>query len=400
MTLPNILLVICDDAAAGDFGFSGHPHVQTANLDALAAAGARARLSLAGGPWCPPSRVAIGSGRFPSPLGATFAAGVDHWRHGVSATLMSRLREIGYETGLFGKWHLEPKPPVPGLPSVRADFHHIQEIGATDRANSTRMIVDAALSWSAAVASPWFAWVALHQPHIPIRPTAEQLARYDGMAGLDGVREYLATITEIDIQIGRLLDANPGAIVVFTSDHGPQHPVDFAAGRALGRGWKGSLFLGGLGVPLIFAGPGIVPRLLDGVAGHVDICPTVLGMLGEMLGAPTDGIDLWPALRGVAEIPPRRMMWSTHKALQTIPYRAPASGRSLPFALLDGDLMIYGAGPGVDRWELFDVRRDPDQRRDLYGHHPDSARLAAELGYWIGSWYAGEPLPMPEAEGI
>jgi hypothetical protein len=103
---PNIILCMADDLGWGDVGYNGHPHIKTPNLDAMAKAGARLDRFYVGSPLCVPSRAGFLTGRIAIRGGISNHRGaVDHLK-AEELTIAEMLRDAGYMTGHFGKWHL------------------------------------------------------------------------------------------------------------------------------------------------------------------------------------------------------------------------------------------------------------------------------------------------------
>src|SRR5210317_171806 len=100
---PNIILVMADDQGWGDMAYNGHPVLKTPNFDAMAAEALRFDRFYAAAPVCSPTRASVLTGRHPN------RSAVFKWGHSLrpqEITIAERLREAGYSTGHFGKWHL------------------------------------------------------------------------------------------------------------------------------------------------------------------------------------------------------------------------------------------------------------------------------------------------------
>ena len=116
---PNVVLVMADDHGYGDCGYTGHPFVQTPNLDAMADNGLRFDRFYAGAPVCSPTRASVLTGRANDRTGVPSHG---HALHRQEKTIAAALRDAGYRTGHFGKWHLNALRG-PGVPVIGDDRH-------------------------------------------------------------------------------------------------------------------------------------------------------------------------------------------------------------------------------------------------------------------------------------
>jgi arylsulfatase len=125
---PNIVIIFCDDAGYGDFGFNGHPTIRTPNLDQMAAEGMHFTSFYSGNPVCTPSRYALLTGREPRRSGldeggVLFPPSVKGI-HVKEVTIAEGLKEEGYRTGIFGKWHLGWPNKNNGMDMSRLPLSH------------------------------------------------------------------------------------------------------------------------------------------------------------------------------------------------------------------------------------------------------------------------------------
>ncbi len=354
---PNVILCMADDQGWGDAGYQGHPVLKTPNLDAMAASGIRFNRFYAASAVCSPTRGSCLTGRHPQRYGIT-SANVGHLR-AEEITLAEVLKELGYATGHFGKWHLgtmsadysgrgpgrrphenhmspgmagfeewfstefavatwDPYDPanqhLRGQPwDARALYWHNGEpVEGPQKGCDSKLIMDRALEFieSAAKAErPFFAVIWFHAPHEPVIGGEAYRARYADRP--ENEQHYYATITAMDEQIGRLratlreLGVAENTMLWYASDNGPEgtpQPRGRNQGSAGGlRGRKRSLYEGGIRVPALLEWPAKIaaPRQVDVPCVTSDYFPTVLAALGQPLPAdvrPYDGMNLMPLI--------------------------------------------------------------------------------------------------------
>ena len=323
---PNVVFLLADDLGYRDIGCYGGP-VKTPVLDKLAAGGVRFTDFHSGAPGCSHSR-------------ASFLTGRHHYRAGVYSVITERLhkmhllksettiaevlKENGYATAHFGKWHLgmpvqNRKNPTPadhgfdywfGLVNGPGKSHkdptnfirNGERVGMM-KGYSCQIVVDEALTWldeKRDADEPFFLNLWFNEPHAPIAAPDEIVSQYGDLN--DQAAIYSGTIDNTDRAIGRLvtrlkkLGELDNTIIVYSSDNGSYRQE--RNGEL--RGKKGSQFEGGHRVPGIFYWKGGIPggRVEDEPAAAVDLLPTLCGLIGidKPGGVHLDGSDLAPLL--------------------------------------------------------------------------------------------------------
>ena len=423
---PNVVVILADDLGYGDLGCYGHPSIRTPHLDRMAAEGMRFTDFYSAAEVCTPSRTALLTGRYP------IRSGMCHDRFRVlrtkstghlpddETTLAELLRGRGYATGCFGKWHLgnftlnpagaparhgfdafvglphsndmDPAGQIPrgasGSPDPQPEWWKagvyrgvgdaIEEVARpVDQTTLTDRTVDDALAFiDAQAARPFFLYVPLSFPHVPLFASAEFRGR--SPRGL-----YGDVVAELDAGVGRILDRlrerglAERTLVVFSSDNGPWLIMNQQGGSAgLLRDGKGSTWEGGMRVPAIAWWPGKIAagQVHRGVATMLDLFPTVAALAGAALPAdrPIDGIDLRKALMANEPVP--REAFFYYRGQQLFAVR---SGRWKAHLSTQG---AYGDPAPVrhDPPQLYDLDVDPGERFDVAAGHPDeAARLVA-----------------------
>ena len=345
---PNIVILFADDLGYGDLSSYGHPIVRTPHLDRIAAEGVRFT-SFYSAPWCVPARSQLLLGRYPPryDLGKTGVDG-DGGIPASERTLAQALKSAGYRTAMVGKWHLgyrnDAHLPVGrgfdswlGLPysndMIKPWVRTETPLWLYDGTKKTERMEDPEAQETLTTRyaeravelirksgdDPFFLYVAFSMPHLPIH-TAE---RFQGRsrAGLFG-----DVIETVDWAAGEVLNAlqETGAadntLVFFTSDNGPwmSLPDRMIAGgverwhagtSGLLRGWKHTVYEGGVRVPAVLRWPGAVEpgQVTPEMASTLDIHATALAAAGvEEPEHELDGHDLRPWLSGEAAESPRK----------------------------------------------------------------------------------------------
>ena len=339
MDRPNVVLLLADDLGSGDLGCYGGP-VKTPNLDLLARRGVRMTDFHAGAAVCSPSRATWLTGRHHIRAGIyTVLQDHMHKAHLLEreVTIAEVLRQAGYETAHFGKWHLgmssrnrsKPSPTEHGFdywfglsngahPSHRNPVNFLRNgepVGPLE-GYSCQILVDDATRWIEERSDserPFFLNVCFNEPHSVIAAPEEIVSLYGNSD--DQAAVYSATIDNTDRAIGRLMNKLRSrgelddTLIFFASDHG-----SYRQDRNLGlRGDKGSNFEGGLRSPGIFFWPkGFAGNRSESEpSGAVDLLPTICGLLDieKPKGVHLDGADLSPLLKQRGDFLRRQLLY-------------------------------------------------------------------------------------------
>jgi len=424
---PSFLVVLCDDLGAADLSCLGSARNGTPEIDRLARDGAILAQCYAAAPVCSPSRAGLLTGRSPTRAGIHDWIPRDHPMHlrAGEGTVARDLRDAGYDTFLAGKWHLnggleradQAQPGDLGFARWFATqnnafpSHHNPENFFRDgvptgqlAGYSCDLVAGEAIAWlerGRDPAKPFFLLVAFHEPHEPIdAPEALVAERLD--APHRGQALYEACVANLDRATGKLLEAvdrlglRDETLVLFTSDNGPEPTARYeGAWRSHGevgalRGMKLSVHEGGIRVPGIVRFPGRVRPgdVIEAPISGVDLRPTLRDWAGLAPVSGLDGASARPALEGRAMARTTPLHW----------YYFRAEGRAKA-ALRDGDWKVVGLwdGPELDparsvqpgdgdaiaatrlvEFELYDLRTDPGETRDLAADEPERCRRMGE----------------------
>lgn len=434
---PNVVVFVTDDQGIGDFSGSGHPLIRTPFLDRLAAGSPEVERFYVS-PVCSPTRASLMTGRWNYRTGV-----VDTWigrsmMRPEERTLGEVWSDAGYATGIFGKWHLGDCAPMrpqdqgfqevlvhrggglaqPSEPPANDHrytnpilFHNGEALET--QGYCTDVYVDYALEFidaSAEAGRPFLACVTTNAPHGPFDDVPleayNQVKKRWASAGEEPFvgnmeRELMiaAMVENIDRNVGRLLQRLEergqleNTIFVFFNDNGP------VGGRPAGelRGHKASVYEGGIRSPLWVHWPGELSpgtRVAEPMA-HVDLMPTLAALCGIDAPSGVDGHDFSEALLGESDGDLERWI-----VLQSHRGNCPAFEHH--FAVVgDRWKLVRASGFGRNAppenapFELFDLRADPGEQRDVSGEHPE---VAAELREVYGRWYADVTAEL-DAEG-
>jgi uncharacterized sulfatase len=314
---PNILFILADDMGWPDVAAFGHKFHETPIIDQLARDGMKFTDFYAATPVCSSTRSTIQSGQYSARTGITdFIPG--HWRpfedlivpkidHNLKDGVQTPgdvLRAAGYTTGYFGKWHLGTdaahQPNTQGYDVTERElgqafrkWRKTQELGP----KRIDFLTDAAIYFLENNRDkPFFLTVSHHAVHIPVQGNPATVAKYESKEKPnEGVNHpvYAAMVEDMDTSIGRILDkldqlgVADNTIIVFTSDNGGLRKIyvgvgDVVSSNAPLRDEKGSLYEGGIRVPMIVRWPGVVApgAVCDEPTTTADLLPTFVQMAG------------------------------------------------------------------------------------------------------------------------
>lgn len=412
---PNVVMLLADDMGWGDLAINGGSDVRTPNIDSIARRGVRFTQSYASAPECSPTRTAFLTGRYQQRAGGLECAiGVNNigrydeatWLQkrgelGLPAserTLAVQLRDGGYDTACFGKWHLGylPKfwPDQHGFDQWfcilggNADYYTHEEqgegLGKTqlyDNGEAVRhdgyltdLFAERAIAWlkTRPAEKPFFLYLPFTAPHTPIQAPDD----FDPKTGTAPHRQghrptYAQMVDRLDLRIGDVLrqlekqGAMENTLIVFASDNG----ADRNGSNLPYRGGKSSVWEGGIRAPLHMQWNGVIPTGTETpqIALTMDLAPTILSVAGQH-DSRTDGIDLMPVVTGAKPAASRTVYWRYKR------------GNNRRKAVRSGDWK-YVNDSGNEG--LYDLTHDIGEKNNLLDAEPaKAADLKKRLSLW------------------
>ncbi|MCC8134457.1 MAG: sulfatase [Tannerellaceae bacterium] len=427
----NFVIINLDDAGFGDFSYNGAIGYQTPNIDRMAAEGMRFTHFLVAQPISGASRAGLLTGCYPNRIGFSGAPGPGS-TYGISPeemTIGELVKQKGYSTAVFGKWHLGdhrqfmplqngfdeyyglpysndmwPYHPqqgevfnFPDLPTYEGNeivgYNTDQTRFTTDYTNRTVNFIHKNQH------QPFLVYLAHSMPHVPLavsdkfKGKSEQGLYGDVMMELDwSVGEILRTLRELNLE--------EHTLVILTSDNGPWANYGNHAGSAAGlREAKTTTFDGGNRVPCVMYWKGVIEPATscNQLAANIDLFLTVAGLSGAPLPERTiDGVSLVPLIKGETGAHPRTsFVYYFHvNDLEAVtdgtfklvfPHRYVTYGAYVP-----GNDGMPGKLTNLEikKAELYDLRRDPGERYDVLSHYPEEVaklmRIADEMRAELG----------------
>ncbi len=378
---PNIILVMADDQGWGQTGYNNNPILKTPNLDRMASSGLRFDRFYAAAPVCSPTRASVLTGR------TNRRTGVES--HGYALRLQEKtiamaLKDAGYATGHFGKWHLNGMRG-PGVPIFAADTHNpgtfgfqtwlsvtnffdrnpiMSRVGKFESfiGDSSEVIVEEAIKFiqqQAGIQKPSFTVIWFGTPHNPFMASEEDAKPFSQLDR--NSQDQHGELVAMDRSIGTLrnslreLGIADNTILWFTSDNGGLPKIKPSTVGGL-RGFKGSVYEGGLRVPAIVEWPSVIrPRITKYPAVSMDIFPTlaeIVGLSESTRLLPQDGLSL-------------RRLFDQEIGKREKPIPFDCLGNK---ALIDNDWKLIGLGrpKGKQTYELYNLADDPQEANDLF----------------------------------
>ena len=448
---PNIIIYLTDDLGYGDLGCYGNPIIKTPGIDKFASEGVLLTDCHSAGTVCSPSRAGLLTGRNPYRSGFYYIQGAyGAYLKSDELTLAELLKSEGYDTAFMGKWHLsrleksekydEPGPGDQGFDYWFASTHNAfggpKNFGKFIRNGEPvgevegwycDIITEEATNWLANgrdKSKPFLLIVSTHEPHTPIAPPEEysemynnaevdSLERLTSYGGVDrpeydineNKKDYYGTVSQLDAAFAQLMktvdqeNLRDNTMVVFTSDNGPEHPVNLEESKGdwedpirdycfgtpgIYRGMKRYPYEGGHRVPGIVRYPAKIPAgtTSDALVVATDFLPTAAQLAGIEL--PTDktmdGKDALTALLGEKTERNKPYLWlfPTHEDTY---FRMPhISMRYENYTLLgwfpekteEGTLVEWMKSSVPVKFALYNLTKDPGQQKDIAASEPET----------------------------
>jgi arylsulfatase A-like enzyme len=375
---PNIILIVADDLGYAGLSCYDNAHgIQTPHLDNMAANGLKFTDFHSNGTVCSPTRASLMTGRYQQRTGITGVVKAATCRNQGLAleetTMAEMLKSGGYQTAIFGKWHVGYSPkfnPVNqgfdeyiGFVSGNVDYQsHLdlakqedwwkQDQLLPEEGYQTTLIGNHAVDFIGRNKSaPFFLYLAFGAPHSPIQGPNDPPVRGKGAVpakSIDQQRAYREMIESMDTEIGRVktsveeLGLAENTFIFFCSDNGHAKNGTWSANPGL-RGSKSTVYEGGTRVPGIAYWPGIIqPATTDETAMTMDLYPTYAALSSTPLPEEVkfDGIDLSALLLKGESLPERTLYWNWEEsgAVRNGPWKYVLTGKKAALYNLDDDL--------------------------------------------------------------
>lgn len=398
---PNIIVIYTDDHGYADMGEQGVlKDLKTPHVDALARSGVRVTSGYSTAPQCVPSRSGLLAGRFQSKFGMESNAD-DHSLVLNEFTIPKRLKEAGYVTAQFGKWHLGPTIDI-----VKNGFDYIypQNSGAPfpsniDKDGNDRPLqvyptegyhIDACSQAASSIIKrhskdPFFLYVAYRAPHVPLDAPQEYEDRFPGDMP-ERRRKALAMLAAVDDGVGLIMETLKeeklleNTLIFYIGDNGAPYKIYKKDDDGRGKGWngslndplngeKGTLIEGGIRVPYVVSWQGVLPggSIYEKPISTLDVAATSVALAGlpedkELL----DGTNIIPYLTGENQGKPHDFLawrWMSQSAIRQGEWK-----------------LLIGGG---DKEFLYNLDMDISEKNNLINENPEIAdELRSKLIDW------------------
>ncbi len=430
------MIIFTDDQGYEDVGVFGSQQIETPNLDRMAGEGVRLTSFYAAQAVCSASRAALLTGCYPNRVGIhqAFMPRAKKGLRPEETTMAEMLKEQGYATAIYGKWHLGDAPENMPLAEGFDDFYGIpysndmwpyhpeqesfnfgplplyEDNQIIDTLDDQSFLTTAITKRSVEFidsnkGQPFFLYVAHPQPHVPLFVS-------DKFRGKSARGLYGDVIMEIDWSVGEILDAlkrngiDDNTLVIFTSDNGPWLSYgDHAGSTGPFREGKGTAFEGGHREPFIARYPGKLPagKTITTPAMAIDILPTVAAVTGSRLPSlPIDGKNIWPLLTGETDESPQPAYFFYYHVNQLHGVRYGKWKMYFPhiYRTLSGRPGGSGGFPApydyikLEEVSLYDLENDPSETINLASDYPEVVQkinhLADSIRHELGDALTGE----------
>ena len=429
---PNIILIMTDDQGFGDIAFHGNPDIHTPVMDQLARQSTRFT-NFYVSPVSAPTRSSLMTGRYSLRTGVhdTYNGGAIMATEEI--TIAEVLKDAGYNTGIFGKWHLGDNYPYRpmdqgfneslvhlggGIGQVGNVYNYFRfdssyydptlwKNGKPVKTNGycSDVYTEAAIDFiSDNKDDPFFLYLSYNAPHTPLQVPYQYFKKYKDLEihpknypendgtfpdmnnnDIKSAKGVYAMVENIDDNLGQLFDKvqqaglDSNTLIIFLTDNGPQQRR-FTGGL---RGRKGSVYEGGIRVPCFMSLPSFFPedKEISSPVAHLDIFPTILDLCGLKVpeNVNIDGGSLISLLKGDTEFFDDRTLFFNWARGYPEPYKNVAA-RTSEYKLV-----------GQTSWEakssdlqLFNIKDDPYENNDL---SDNMIEKTSELKEEFDNWY-------------
>ena len=390
---PNILLIIADDL--GKDAIDGFPEgsikPNTPHIDGIRNSGISFN-NFWVYPTCTPTRASIITGKYGYRTDVKWAGDELAASEVTLQKYISEATNNRYATAVVGKWHLSGNNPTANPESFGIDYYaglirgavddyyqwQFTEDGSTSLRTdyTTEVFTDLSIDWINEQSKPWFLWLAYNAPHTPFHVPPgnmhSQGSLPDYTNGMDATPYFMAAIEAMDYQIGRLLEnipaeARENTVIIFIGDNGTPIQVvqsPYSASKA-----KGSLFQGGINVPMFIAGKGVSRNGTDNsLITGADLFATIAGIAGSNTNEIHDSKSF------------KSLLTSNSNAIRAYQYAEMNDGTTDAWTISNGEYKLMVNSNGEE--QMFNLTDDPYEQNNLLNGmlnaNETSAKLALE----------------------
>jgi arylsulfatase A-like enzyme len=403
---PNIIIILVDDMGFADVGFNGCKDIPTPNIDRIATNGVKFTNGYVTFSVCGPSRAGLLTGRYPQRFGYERNPQYRPYDPNMGLpkeenTLAEALKQVGYTSGIIGKWH--QGADISNHPLNRGFNEFFGHLGGGHRYFPEELTIkdsyavdnDEGVSYKTWIMrnhepiqtkkyltdefsdeavrfverhqkEPFFLYLAYNAPHSPLQATQEYLDRFPNI--VDKKRKtYAAMVSAVDDGIGKLLDKlesmnlDKNTLVYFLSDNGGPEKDNGSDNGVLREG-KSSIYEGGYRVPFAMQWKGTVqPGVYDNPASSLDIFATIAALSKAPIkkDRPLDGVNLIPYLKGKYKGLPHETIY-----LRKFDQKG--------YSVRHKDLKLVLKKDGVP--QLYDLKKDIGEQNDIAQQYPDAVK--------------------------
>ncbi len=412
-TSPNIILIVTDDQGYGDVGFHGNTIVKTPRLDAFTEESIELT-NFHTGTTCTPTRAGIMTGRNCNRNGAWHTIAGASILNADEQTMAEVFQSAGYQTAMFGKWHLGDNYPYrPHDRGFDEAFYHggggVQQTpdawnndyfddtyfrnGQPEKTTGycTDVWFDELQKFiSRNKEKPFFAYLATNAAHGPFNVPEEYRKLYENSPLTTSQKNFYGMVTNLDENFGKLVDFLKGnglfdnTILIYTTDNGTARGIQYVKDeqKSYGfnplRGTKGSHYDGGHRVPFLMSWPsGSLDSGLkiNELVAHVDLLPSLsaLASIPFEPKKPLDGADLSKVIKGSPTAQSRMLVVDTQRKQWPEKYKSPC--------VMDGPWRL------VNNKELYNTETDLAQTKDLATDYPDRVKKMQDFyeAWWTST---------------
>lgn len=408
---PNVIVIMTDDLGYVDVGFNGSIDIPTPNIDRIAKQGVKFTNGYTPYPVCSPSRAGFITGRYQQRFG--YERNVQYRPNDpkmglpkTEKTIPEVMGQVGYTSGVIGKWHLGAH--ISNHPLNRGFDFFYGHLGGGHRYFPEELTIEDSYSISDEPLSyrtwimrnhqpektnqyltdefsdeaiefieknhkgPFFLYLAYNAPHGPLQATSKYLNRFDHIK--DKKRKtYAAMVSAVDDGVGRILDRlksldiEKNTMIFFLSDNGGPEPKNGSNNGPLREG-KSSIYEGGNRIPFAMQWTGeITSMVYEFPVSSLDILPTIAALTDAPLAAnnPLDGVNIIPYLKGEKQGRPHQTLF-VRKFDDDL------------YSVRDGDMKLITKSENSIK-ELYDLNKDLGEENNLAGTFPDEVNRLDSL---------------------